>query len=799
MSNLNNVLYLSLATALLMSVDVLAQTSTTYQEKELNIAPLASQQPDTTGLWYHINEKQIRLANEEFYRLKAEYPRWEIPDEVITALERINGKTNPNAQSVPSQVEKPALEVQPKPEAPLEAFAALTPKARTAASTTKVKQLATLSNAMNRTDFYLLIGWTALDKNMLDVAQQQFEQAKGIATLESQKQSVEQGLNGVKGVKVQQALSLNDFEKLKQYLNNDSSGYVAQLLQGKAWNYYDAQQFELAAILFALVGDNEGQYVTFVASNKVDEAFTLACRINSETFLRRCADALAERQVRFYEAQAYSKSIDAALQLEKIRVLTLEERALLGWASKEHGDVAAATSAFEEVLSNTPQNEVIANELVTLNRDDSATLGRLALKYPQIKRQLQQQTVQNAWPRKQFLYAYLNEDERVTTAQTKDAFTTLYGVNVRQRSGQDGLGNFDVVSQYIGIGSTYDKWLWQVTFDYKQFYSGTPSQGDWFAGGQLDDAVSAPFEGISGFEDTGFRGEVLYQANAFNFYANLEYGMFSQPVDAEVTGQLSATGFFTDTTVAATLFRQAKEDSLLSQTGTFNSNHQQPWGYVIEEGARLLAAYVVAPKWSAATTAQLSTLKGDRVDDNNAFSLRFDISYDVAEDVSSYLDYWRVGPFLSYNSYDKNLSGFTYGNGGYFSPDYFVSVGGYSELLTLETLNWQLKLRSALALSRVKQQNELRFPLSDFFDDPDDALARLDYDRTTGLSGNIMAEGQYRITDKWIVAGYIGKAFAVEYQAFEAGIQIRWRQGKGTGVTSDELILSSPRRSGFAL
>ena len=212
-----------------------------------------------------------------------------------------------------------------------------------------------------------------------------------------------------------------------------------------------------------------------------------------------------------------------------------------------------------------------------------------------------------------------------------------------------------------------------------------------------------------------------------------------------------------------------------------------------------MAAYVVAPKWSAATTAQLSTLKGDRVDDNNAFSLRFDISYDVAEDVSSYLDYWRVGPFVSYNSYDKNLSGFTYGNGGYFSPDYFVSVGGYSELLTLETLNWQLKLRSALALSRVKQQNELRFPLSDFFDDPDDALARLDYDRTTGLSGNIMAEGQYRITDKWIVAGYIGKAFAVEYQAFEAGIQIRWRQGKGTGVTSDELILSSPRRSGFAL
>ena len=36
-----------------------------------------------------------------------------------------------------------------------------------------------------------------------------------------------------------------------------------------------------------------------------------------------------------------------------------------------------------------------------------------------------------------------------------------------------------------------------------------------------------------------------------------------------------------------------------------------------------------------------------------------------------------------------------------------------------------------------------------------------------------MAEGQYRINHNWIVAGYMEKA--VEYQAFEAGIQIRWQ------------------------
>ncbi len=112
-----------------------------------------------------------------------------------------------------------------------------------------------------------------------------------------------------------------------------------------------------------------------------------------------------------------------------------------------------------------------------------------------------------------------------------------------------------------------------------------------------------------------------------------------------------------------------------------------------------------------------------------------------------------------------------------------VSIGGYSELLTLEALNWQVKLRSSLALSRVEQDDDLRFPIGGAFPTADE-------NATLGESSD---------TGNWIVAGYIGKAFAVEYQAFEAGIQIRWREGRGAGVTSDELLLSSPRLSGFAL
>ncbi|MFZ8201594.1 cellulose synthase subunit BcsC-related outer membrane protein [Alteromonas portus] len=811
----------------LVSMQAVGQTKTTYKEKDLGIIPVQQDQPDLTGLWYHINERQVQQANEEFARLKALYPGWQVPQEVETELNRINGRLKGTIKPVASKPKtertQPEQLIEPAPKAieqvaesgestgstqkqqavpaskalPLEQFAQLTPKARANASRQQVETLIALSNQLKRTDFYLLMGWTSIDKGMLEMAVQQFTEALHSSVRDIDKQSAQQGLNSVTGIKLQQALSLLDTTRLAQFLKSDDNGYVKEVLQGAAWQQYDAKNYDFAEALFDLVNDNEGRYLSLIAKgsdNAAQIAFDLACSINTEIFIRRCADGLASRQAQFYDTRRFKESIEAGKSLARLRPLSTDEQALIGWAAKEIQDTTTATAAFEQVLFKTPSNAVIANELVSLNQSDDATLNRLALKFSEVKRIFQERTTRNAWPRKQFWLAYQNDDPQAVTAQTKDGLTALYGINTRSRSGGEGLGNFDVLSQYIGVGSGYENWLWQVSLDYKQFYSGTPQVDDWFGDRQLDSS----FLGISGFEDTGVRAEAYYQAPDFNFYANLEYAMFEQPVSAKVTGQISATRFLANTTVAATLFRKAKEDSLLSQTGTFYANRKQSWGYVIESGIRGLVAHSIADNMSVAGTAQISRLEGELVADNSVLSLRGDVSYDIASLVSSRLDYWRVGPFLSYTSYDKNLSGFTVGNGGYFSPSQFVSIGGYSELLTLEALNWQVKLRSSLALSRVKQEDDLRFPIGQEHSSVEEGVS-LGESTDTGLSGNLTAEGQYRINHNWIVAGYIGKAFAVEYQAFEAGIQIRWREGKGTGVTSDELLLSSPRISGFAL
>ncbi|MEG3766341.1 hypothetical protein V5298_07505, partial [Alteromonas sp. 14N.309.X.WAT.G.H12] len=81
---------LTLAVGALVGV-AFAQT-TTYKEKDSTVIAPEQRAPDLTGLWYHINERHIALANSEFQRLQGAYPNWQVPADVQMELDRINGR-----------------------------------------------------------------------------------------------------------------------------------------------------------------------------------------------------------------------------------------------------------------------------------------------------------------------------------------------------------------------------------------------------------------------------------------------------------------------------------------------------------------------------------------------------------------------------------------------------------------------------------------------------------------------------------------------------------------------------------
>jgi hypothetical protein len=135
----------------------------------------------------------------------------------------------------------------------------------------------------------------------------------------------------------------------------------------------------------------------------------------------------------------------------------------------------------------------------------------------------------------------------------------------------------------------------------------------------------------------------------------------------------------------------------------------------------------------------------------------------------------------------------TFGHGGYFSPQQFSSIGAYSELLSLEKQQWQVRSRLDLGYSVIQENSTSRFPLAEI-----DLNEPLKAQRNKGISANLTVEAQWRLSKSWAVMGYLQHAFAVRYEASSMGIQVQWRPGDNIGVSSDELMLSSPRLLGFA-
>lgn len=777
-----------------------AQVKTTYENNNVDIPTIDEQAPDTTGLWFHIRKKQVRLANDELGRLRALYPAWTVPKEILSAIYTLNNPTRVASPSTSIESLDNQVAVVPKPaeDAALRAFASLSEKKRLRVSEAQFGKLSTLAISLANFDYHMLLGWTAIDKQWWNNAQLHFDYANTLSRSTYEANGAQEGLRTITDQKVQGYLNNNAISSIVAMFGGQDEPYIKSLVSGRAWQYYDNKDYEQALVLFDAVDDSESVWLTYTAMGDTDAAGQIACDLaNTERFIKRCADHWAQQQVQAYEDEAYQASINAAYELKKIRRLTPDEQALLGWAAKNTSQTRVASNAFEAVLQVDPSNSDIAFALYQLSRDDNTQRDRLAKTYPAIAALQASELHASAWPRKQFLLAFNTQEPRVTAAQTKDAFTVTAGLHSLSRSGFRGLGRFDQLNSYISIGDIYNGVRWQVAFDYGERYSGAPKTNDWFGDSQL----SQPFGGITGFEDTGVRAELEYQKEGATYYANVAYRFFEQPVDATLTGQLSGTWYLPKTTVAATLFRQPKQDSLLSNTGTFNAERTAPWGYAIEDGVSMLVAHNIKPLWTVAATASASQIGGEFIKDNNQVSLRIDVNKNIGEAVSPQLDYWRVGPFLSYSTYDDNLSGFTYGQGGYFSPEQFISVGMYTELLTLEAKYWQVKLAGSLGYSRIEEGSSPRFPLGL----PNDVIgnelsdSQIEASSQNGVAGQLLAEGQYRITNSWIVAGYVRKSYAVEFEDMSMGIQIRYRGGKGEGVTSDELMLSSPRLSGFAL
>ncbi|MBV9553620.1 MAG: BCSC C-terminal domain-containing protein [Alphaproteobacteria bacterium] len=177
--------------------------------------------------------------------------------------------------------------------------------------------------------------------------------------------------------------------------------------------------------------------------------------------------------------------------------------------------------------------------------------------------------------------------------------------------------------------------------------------------------------------------------------------------------------FFNDTlSVRLEGLRQPVTDSVLSYAGTHASlgaanaltggafGNDSTWGGVVKTGGHVTAYYDDQDFFGAYGGAGAAVLTGKNVAENSTRDALLGIYFRPWRG-----DNWvlRVGVSAFYAGYDKNLSGFTFGQGGYFSPQNY-EVLTFPVEYTGHAGPWSWLASAALGVQHFNADSSLVFP-----------------------------------------------------------------------------------------
>lgn len=167
-----------------------------------------------------------------------------------------------------------------------------------------------------------------------------------------------------------------------------------------------------------------------------------------------------------------------------------------------------------------------------------------------------------------------------------------------------------------------------------------------------------------------------------------------------------------------TVSRRPLANSLLSLAGTTDPRTGTVWGGVLATGATLSLSWDQGQADGVWANIGYHNLSGTNVADNNRLRLMGGYYRRLINKPNELL---TVGVNAMYWQYDKDLSNFTLGQGGYYSPQMYASLGlpvGYARRWD----DWAFYLQGSISVSTARTNNQTYYPLMGAMSGPANAL-----------------------------------------------------------------------------
>lgn len=349
--------------------------------------------------------------------------------------------------------------------------------------------------------------------------------------------------------------------------------------------------------------------------------------------------------------------------------------------------------------------------------------------------------------------------------------TAQGGVLVRQRKGEKGTSNLVDVQTPATVRYPAGDGMLTVTVTPTTLNAGRVSNTDNAAarfGGGPQASLAQPDGDPGKQRDSGVGLSVGYERG------NLAADIGSTPIGFRyptVVGGVKVTGAVGDVaglSYQAEVSRRAVTDSVLSFAGARDNRTGQSWGGVTANGARvqLVQDYGDAGVYGYGS---FHSLVGHNVESNTRAGAGVGVYTHLLRESDRQL---TTGVNLTATGYDKNLRYFTYGHGGYFSPQEFYALS--------VPVSWSQRgdrfsylLKGSLGVQRFKEDSAAYFPGSSGLQAAS-GDARYDGQSKTGLGYNVAAAGEYRISPRLSLGGALSMDNASDYRQWIGGLYARY-------------------------
>lgn len=351
-------------------------------------------------------------------------------------------------------------------------------------------------------------------------------------------------------------------------------------------------------------------------------------------------------------------------------------------------------------------------------------------------------------------------DVKVPVGNGKVSFNaTLVSLDAGTPTTTNSLASYDAGSRFgAGPAAAYDSYLSALS-------GGRGSS----AGAQTADGV-----GLSvGYESERWRADIGTTPIGFQ-YSNVVGGA---SINGPLTEQLN---------YKLGVARRAVTDSLLSFAGARDARTGDKWGGVVATGARVELGLEPEKGYGFYGYGSYHSITGTNVASNTRLEGGGGMYYQLIDEATRSLS---SGLSITGLGYGKNRRYFTYGHGGYFSPQQFLSVSVPIDW-SARTTRLSYHVQGSLGVQHFKEDPANYFPtsrsrqaaayqsaqtaasvatLSD-----DAAVARYAGQTKTGLGYNVAGSLEYKIAPQLFLGGTLDLDNASDYRQLTGGIYLRY-------------------------